>query len=345
MIKLQKKAIKVKDLIIGGGAQISVQTMTNTLTEDLDSTIQQIARLEDCGADIIRVSIPNHNSVKVLAEIVKLTKVPIVADIHYDYRLAIASIEAGAHKIRINPSNIKSPQGIKTLARMAGDSNIPIRIGFNQGAFINKLSPDALISTMLDQIKIIEDSGCSSLVLAVKCSDIATTIASYRKLYELTNYPLHIGLTEAGAGESAIIKSSMAIGTLLMEGIGDTIRVSLAGDPAREVYVGRRILQCAGIDKSFVEVIACPTCARTSLPVEKIAIELENKTKHIRKQIKIAVMGCSVNGIGEAGNADFGVCGGLNQSIIFKNGKRIKTINNQQIIAELLNILKEYTDG
>ncbi|MDR0696632.1 MAG: flavodoxin-dependent (E)-4-hydroxy-3-methylbut-2-enyl-diphosphate synthase [Christensenellaceae bacterium] len=339
-----KKRISVKNLIIGGGAPISVQSMTNTLTEDINSTIKQVIRLEEAGADIIRVSIPNSKAAVALKQIVKESTVPIVADIHYDYKLALASIEAGAHKIRINPSNITHKQGLKTLARVAGEKNIPIRIGFNQGAFKTRISIDELVSRTLEAIKDMEDYGCTNLVLAVKCSDVNITIASYRKLYGLTNYPLHIGLTEAGAGETAIIKSSIAIGTLLSDGIGDTIRVSLAGDPVREVLVGKKILQCAGIVKDFVEIIACPTCARTVLPVEKIAMELENMTRNTKKPLKIAVMGCAVNGIGEAGNADFGVCGGKTQSLLFKNGERIKNVINSEITNELLKILEEYTN-
>jgi (E)-4-hydroxy-3-methylbut-2-enyl-diphosphate synthase len=336
-----KKRVYVKDIPIGGGARVSVQTLCNTKTSDYDATIRSILRLSEAGADIVRLSVPDEDSVESLKKIVLESPVPIVADVHYDYRLALKSLEAGVHKLRINPGNIKK-EGISLVAKMAKEMNVPIRIGVNQGSQSVKYSPKELAGLCLDTAHLMEDAGTDQLVLAVKSSNVLDTVEAYRELNKLTDYPLHIGLTEAGTSNMGIIKSSIAIGSLLLDGIGDTIRVSLTDDPIREVEEGIKILRAVGLDKNYAEIVACPTCARTCIDVEKLANMVENATKNVKKQLKIAVMGCSVNGIGEAKDADFGVCGGKNQSIIFKNKEIVKTVNNDDILNELLKLTEEY---
>jgi (E)-4-hydroxy-3-methylbut-2-enyl-diphosphate synthase len=333
------KIVKIKHITIGGGAPVSIQTMTNTATTDIKATLSQIEAASLAGADIVRIAIPDSDSAKALVHIIKGTDMPIVADIHYDYRLALAAIDAGAHKIRINPSNIPH-SGIREIARLALERKIPIRVGVNQGSLKGEVTPQILAMTALDNAKFLEDTGFSDIVLAVKSSNVLNTISSYRILHSKTDYPLHIGLTESGPAGYGTVKSAIAIGSLLLDNIGDTVRVSLSGDPIQEVILGRRILRAIGLDYNFAEIISCPTCARTILPVEDIAKELEMRTLAVRCPLKIAVMGCSVNGIGEAGNADFGVCGGHERSIIFKDGNKIGTVKNSDIIDELLKIME-----
>lgn len=338
-----KKAVFVKNIQIGGGAPVTVQSMTNTHTTDISATVAQIVRLEKCGADIVRISTPDIESVNALKTIVKEVSVPIVADIHYDYKLAIAAIEAGAHKIRINPGNMPI-SGLKDLAAVASERKIPIRVGVNRGSLKNEktVTPHRLAELAYDAAKAFEDAGHTDLVLAVKSSDVITTVKAYRELDKMCDYPLHIGLTEAGTTGYGAIKSSVAIGALLLDGIGDTLRVSLTGAPEEEIIVGRKILRAAGLDKNFVEVVACPTCARTQIEVEDLSVELEKRTETMRIPMKVAVMGCAVNGVGESKGADFGVCGGKGQSLIFKNGIVYKTVENDKIIDELITILGEY---
>ena len=331
------KHVYVKNLKIGGGAPVSVQSMTDTLTSDYDATIARILELANAGCDLVRVSVPDTQSVASLRKLVNNSPIPIVADVHYDYKLSLASLEAGVHKLRVNPSNI-TKDAVKLIATEAKSRNVPIRIGVNAGSSQERLSPKALAELAVDTAKLMEDSGTDQLVLAVKSSNVRDTVEAYRELSKLTDYPLHIGLTEAGTENLGITKSSIAIGSLLLDGIGDTLRVSLTANPVREVEEGRKILRAIGLQKDFVEVIACPTCARTQIEVEKFAKQVELATAHIRKPLKIAVMGCSVNGIGESKGADFGVCGGKQHSLIFKNGEIIKTVDNDCVLQELLKL-------
>ena len=335
------KRVYVKNVPIGGGADVSVQTMCNTKTSDYDATIRSILRLADAGADIVRLSIPDKESINSLKRIVLESPIPIVADIHYDYKLALDSIEAGVHKLRINPGNLKK-EGISLVAKLAKERGVPIRIGVNQGSQNVKYSPSELAKLCVDTAHLMEDNGTDQLVLAVKSSNVNDTVCAYRELSKLTDYPLHVGLTEAGTANMGITKSNVAIGSLLLDGIGDTIRVSLTDDPLKEVQEGIKILRAVGLRKDYAEVISCPTCARTCINVQVLANKVENLVKTVKKPLKIAVMGCSVNGIGESKDADFGVCGGKTQSIIFKNKEIIKTVDNQDVLKELIKLTEEY---
>ncbi len=337
------KRVYVKDIPIGGCSRITVQSMCNTLTSDFDATIRSILELADAGCDIVRVSVPDVSSVVSLKRLVSESPIPVVADVHYDYKLAIQSIEAGAHKLRINPGNLKKDD-LGQVARLAKERGVPIRVGVNQGSQSVKLSPTELARLCVDYANYMEDCGTDELVLAVKSSNVMETIMAYRELSKLTDHPLHVGLTEAGTVNMGVTKSNIAIGALLADGIGDTIRVSLTTSPIREVEEGKKILRALGIERNFVEVVSCPTCARTCINVEKYAKEIENLTKSVKKPIKIAVMGCSVNGIGESKDADIGVCGGKLQSILFKDGAVVKTVENSNVLDELIKLTEGYND-
>ncbi|MBQ8177850.1 MAG: flavodoxin-dependent (E)-4-hydroxy-3-methylbut-2-enyl-diphosphate synthase [Clostridia bacterium] len=337
------KRVYVKDIPIGGGSRVSVQSMCNTLTSDFDAIFKSILELAEAGCDIVRVSVPDLESVKSLKKLVLESPIPVVADVHYDYKLALESIEAGAHKLRINPGNLKK-EHLRQVAMLAKDRGVPIRVGVNQGSQSVKLSPSELAKLCRDTALYMEDCGTDELVLAVKSSSVMDTISAYRELSKMTDYPLHVGLTEAGTLNMGVTKSNIAIGALLADGIGDTIRVSLTTSPIREVEEGKKILRALGLDKNFVEVVACPTCARTCIDVEKYAQEIENLTKNVKKPLKIAVMGCSVNGIGEAKGADFGVCGGKSQSIIFKDSEVLKSVDNYKVLDELIKLTESYND-
>lgn len=335
-----KRTVYVKNVPIGGEHPVTVQSMTNTLTTDTEATKEQVAQLYLAGADIVRVSVPDFDSIKTIKALSK-GDVPIIGDIHFDYKLALAAIENGVNKIRINPSNL-TKKGILEVVRACKERNIPIRVGVNKGSVRNNdFSAKNLAALALDSAKLIEDAGYDNLVLAVKASDIKTTVEAYRILDKLCNYPLHIGLTEAGTKESGITKSSIAIGSLLLDGIGNTVRVSLTANPIEEVYAAKKILRAVGLEKDFVEIIACPTCARTCIEVERLADMLEQRVKDIKRPIKIAVMGCVVNGIGESKGARLGVAGGKHSSSIFLDGKIIKTVKNEFVVEEIMRLLEE----
>ncbi len=337
-----KKVVYIKSTPIGCGNKIAIQSMTNTLTTDIEATVKQVISLYNAGADIVRVSLPTIECIKTVKELA-LLNIPIVGDIHFDYKIALAAVENGIDKIRINPSNLPQ-KGIVDIVKACKLRNIPIRVGVNKGSVKEEnVNAKRLAQLTLESARMIEDLGYDNLVLATKASDVKTTIEANGILNELSNYPLHIGLTEAGTKESGIIKSAVAIGSLLTDNIGDTIRVSLASNPIDEVKVATQILRASGKDKNFVEVIACPTCARTTIDIQQIATSIENATKDILKPIKIAVMGCFVNGIGEAKDADFGVAGGKNDtSVIFENGEILRTVENKDILNELLQMVEKY---
>ncbi len=335
---MSKKIVYVKNVPLGDG-NIVIQSMTNTLTTDIDGTVQQILRLKEAGAELVRVSIPDEESAKAIKHFVNLG-VPIIGDIHFSEKPALIAIENGIAKIRLNPGNM-TKEGIKNTVKACIERNIPIRVGVNKGSSGN-LSPKELADKCIDTAKIIEDLGWDKLVLAVKSSDVKETVEAYRYLSSITDYPLHVGLTEAGTINSGFCKSAIAIGSLLLEGIGDTIRVSLATDPIEEIYAAKRILRAAGIDKKFVEVIACPTCARTNIEVSKLAEEIEKYTEKMTFPLKIAIMGCVVNGIGESKGADFGVAGGKDISAIFRDKEILKKVPNEKIYEDLLQIIEEY---
>lgn len=338
-----KKEIKIGDVYIGNNHSIKIQSMTNTKTKDTDNTIKQILELEKIGCNIIRVAIVDLEDAKAITIIKKHIHIPIVADIHFDYRLAIESIKNGADKIRINPGNIGSEDKIKKIIDIAKSYNIPIRIGVNSGSVENDLiqkyngtTIEAMVESLDNHIKIFEKYNFTNLVLSIKTTNLYDTIKVNQILNEKYNYPLHIGLTESGTIKQGTIKSSFVLGALLSLEIGDTIRVSLTGDPKNEIYVAKEILAMTNhLNKPTL--ISCPTCGRTSYDMLSIVNKVEEYLQTINKKISVAVMGCVVNGPGEAKNADIGIAGGLKKGVLFKKGKIIKTINEEDIVTELIN--------
>ncbi|MDR0855368.1 MAG: flavodoxin-dependent (E)-4-hydroxy-3-methylbut-2-enyl-diphosphate synthase [Christensenellaceae bacterium] len=334
-------AVKIGDITIGGGAPVAVQTMTNTLTTDISATVSQISRCYAAGASLVRVSVPDIASVEAFRTIALESPVPLIADVHYDYKIALKAIEYGAKKIRINPGNT-STEGLKEIARVAKEAAIPIRVGVNKGSLKGDKSPRGLATATLDAAKLFEDLGATALVLAVKSSDIRETVEAYTILSKLTEHPLHIGLTEAGTYRNGSIKSSVAIGALLLNGIGDTVRVSLTGAPESEITCAYEILNALGLKKTLPDIISCPTCARTQINVEEVANGVFEAVKNSDgcRGVKIAVMGCAVNGINESKGAKYGVCGGKEKSLLFKDGVIVKEVENSAITSELLNLIK-----
>ena len=322
------KTVSVGGVLIGGGNSIPIQSMTNTKTHDVEATLAQIEELRHAGCDIVRVTVPDEAAAKAFSQIKTRAEVPLVADIHFDYRLALMAIDGGADKIRINPGNTSHTKEIVDAARVR---NIPIRIGVNSGSLDKKYS---MVECAAQQIELLE---YENIVVALKSSNVIKTIEANRLFSQKYDFPLHIGVTE-----SNLIKSSMGIGTLLLEGIGDTMRVSLTDDPVQEVYAAKEILRAAGIETGGVEIISCPTCGRCNIDLIPLAKEIYAKTRHIQKPLKVAVMGCAVNGPGEARDADIGVAGGLGEALLFKNGEIIKKIKQDEIVNELL---KEINNG
>ena len=337
------KIIKIGNVKIGGTYPIAIQSMTNTKTKDILATVNQINKLTAIGCQIVRVAVVDMDDALAIKEIKKQIKIPLVADIHFDYRLAIASIEAGADKIRINPGNIGDKERIKAVVDKAKEYDIPIRIGINSGSLEKHLlekyggvTAEALLESMINHVKLIEEMNFSNLVLSIKATSLETTIKTNQLLKEHFNYPLHIGLTESGTVKSGTIRSSYVLGSLISLGIGDTIRVSLNGDPLNEIPVAKEILSMFNLyDKPTL--ICCPTCGRTSYNMVPIVNEIESYLNTSHKKIKIAIMGCIVNGPGEAREADFGVAGGNKEAVIFKKGQIIKKIKEENIVEELKN--------
>lgn len=333
------KQVLVGNVTLGTG-KVVIQSMTNTDTKNVPATKEQILRLHAAGAELVRVSIPDFDSARAVKEL-KEAEVPLIGDIHYDYRLAILAIENGIDKIRINPSNT-SKAGIKEIISACKERNIPIRVGVNKGSFKGApVSPEGLAEKTMENVRLIENAGYDKIVAAVKTSDVNETVKAYRYLKKYCDYPLHIGLTEAGIGDFGLLKSAIAIGALLLDGIGDTVRVSLTGDPVNEIIAAREILKAAGIEKNFVDIIACPTCARTCIEVEKLAESVRKMTENYCFPMKIAVMGCTVNGIGESKGAKLGIAGGKARSSIFLDGKIVKTVPNKDVLQELILFIKD----
>jgi (E)-4-hydroxy-3-methylbut-2-enyl-diphosphate synthase len=337
------KVVSVGSVNIGGNSRVTVQSMTNTDTRDAESTIKQIHDLEYSGCDIIRCAVPDMEACDSLKKITSNIKIPLVADIHFDYRLALKSIENGVSALRLNPGNIGSMERVKLVAEAAKNKGIPIRIGVNSGSLAKdildkygKVCPEALVESALQHVSVLESVNFNDIVISIKSSDVLQTIESYRLISEKVNYPLHIGVTESGTIWRGTIKSSIGIGTLLSEGIGDTIRVSLTGSPLEEVKVGREILKATGHLKSGVSFISCPTCGRTQIKLIDIANQVEEKLANCHKDIKIAVMGCIVNGPGEAREADIGIAGGKGEGLIFKKGVIVKKVKEDKLVEELL---------
>lgn len=338
--------LHISSLGVGSDYPVSVQSMTNTDTRDIQATIKQIKELEDAGCELVRVAIVDLEAAKALLEIKKEIDIPLVADIHFNYELAIESVNHGADALRLNPGNIGSKDNVKKVVKVAKDKNIPIRVGVNSGSIekeFSNLPPDkAMVSSALKHIKILEELNFDQIKVSLKSSSVPVTIKAYRHLASLVKYPLHLGITEAGTLNIGSIKSSVGIGCLLAEGIGDTIRVSLTENPLEEVKIAYEILKALEIRKKGLNLISCPTCGRTEINVIDLAKHLEDKLKHIQKPITVAVMGCVVNGPGEAKHADIGVAGGKGQAAIFKKGQIIKTINSDKILEVLLSEINSF---
>lgn len=345
------KVIHIGNKVIGGGNPIMIQSMTNTKTDDVKATVEQIIRLQDAGCDIIRCTVPDMESAKAIAEIKKNIEIPVVADIHFDYKMAIAAIENGADKIRINPGNIGSREKVADVVKAAKERNIPIRVGVNSGSLEKDLvdkyfgvTAEGIVESALDKVGIIEDLGYDNLVISIKSSDVMMSIKAHELLAGKTPYPLHVGITESGTVTSGNIKSSIGLGIILNQGIGDTIRVSLTGDPVEEIKSAKLILKTLGLRKGGIEVVSCPTCGRTNIDLIGLANQVENMVQGYDLDIKVAVMGCAVNGPGEAKKADIGIAGGIGEGLLIKKGTVVKKVPESELLATLKNELDNWNN-
>ncbi len=342
MEKRMTKEVWIGNRVIGGTNPILIQSMTNTKTEDAAATVAQIQKLTKAGCDIIRCAVPTMEAAKALGEIKKQIEIPVVADIHFDYKLAIAAMENGADKIRINPGNIGSVDRVKAVVDVAKERNIPIRVGVNSGSLEKELvekyhgvTAEGIVESALDKVKIIEDMGYDNLVVSIKSSDVMMCVKAHELIADKTNHPLHVGITEAGTIISGNIKSSIGLGLILNQGIGDTIRVSLTGDPVEEIKSAKLILRTLGLRKGGVEVVSCPTCGRTQIDLIGLANQVETMVAEFPLDIKVAVMGCVVNGPGEAKEADLGVAGGIGEGLIIKKGEIYKKVPETELLSAL----------
>ncbi len=341
-----KKEIKIGTVTIGGNHPIAIQSMTNTKTRDIESTVRQINELAKIGADIVRITISNIDDALAISKIKERTSIPLVADIHFDYRLAIEAVNQGIDKIRINPGNIGSHENVKAVVEACKKRNVPIRIGINSGSLEKDLyqkyggvTPEALLESMKRHVELIESYDYHNLVLSIKATDINTTIKTNQLLNQYFDYPIHIGLTEAGTINSGIVRSSYTLGTLLNDGIGNTIRVSLTGDPLNEISVAKNILAMFNLYQKPT-LISCPTCGRTNYNMELVVNEIEKFLETVNKPIKVAIMGCAVNGPGEAKDADIGIAGGNGEALLFKKGEIIRKIPENDLVSELIKEIK-----
>ena len=348
MNRVTTRKIRVGNIYVGGDAPITVQSMTNTDTRDVVSTVKQISELESAGCDIIRCAVPDIEACDALSNITKQISIPLVADIHFDYKLALKSIENGVSALRINPGNIGSRDRVKMVAEAAKAKGIPIRIGVNSGSLekellgkYGKVCADALVESALRHAEILDSMNFNDIVISIKSSDVKMMVESYRKISKLVDYPMHVGVTEAGTIWRGTIKSSVGIGTLLCDGIGDTIRVSLTGDPVEEIKVGKEILKSLGYREDGIEFVSCPTCGRTQINLINIAEEVERRLVNCKKNIKVAIMGCVVNGPGEAREADIGIAGGKGEGLIFKKGEIVKKVKESDLVNELINEIEK----
>lgn len=342
MYRDNTKTVKIGNKVIGGGNPIMIQSMTNTHTEDIEATVAQIHALEKAGCDIIRCTVPNEEAALAIKEIKKQIKIPLVADIHFDYKMAIAAIENGADKIRINPGNIGDSEKIKAVVKAAKERNIPIRVGVNSGSLekeivekYNGVTAEGIVESAMDKVKIIEDLGYDNLVVSIKSSDVMMCVKAHELIARQTDHPLHVGITESGTVFSGSIKSSIGLGLILGQGIGDTIRVSLTGDPVKEIEAAKIILRTLGLRKGGIEVVSCPTCGRTRIDLIGLATQVENMVKDYDLDIKVAVMGCVVNGPGEAKEADIGIAGGDGCGVLIKNGEIMKKVKEEELLSTL----------
>ena len=348
MQRRKTKKIYVKDITIGGDSPIVIQSMTNTKTSDAKATIAQIKALEKAGCELVRVSVPNNESAQAIGEIISNVDIPVVADIHFDYKLALESIKNGVHGLRINPGNIGNEEKVIQVVNEAKKRNIKIRIGVNAGSLEKDLldsmgrTPEAMVESAFRHIKILEKYDFYNTAVSLKASDIETTIKAYELFSSKSDYPLHLGITEAGTLKAGTIKSSIGIGYMLLNGIGDTIRVSLTADPVEEIYVAKEILKSIGLDNESIRIISCPTCARTDIDIISLAEKVEKATANIKKNISVAIMGCAVNGPGEARDADLGIAGGESEALLFKKGQIIRKVDEASIIEVLLEEIDKF---
>lgn len=343
------KVIHIGDKVIGGGNPILIQSMTNTKTEDVRATVEQIRKLEQAGCDIIRCAVPTMQAAEALSEIKKQIHIPLVADIHFDYRLAIAAMEHGADKIRINPGNIGSEDRLKAVVDVAKERNIPIRVGVNSGSLekniiekYGRVTAEGIVESALDKVSMIEKQGYDNIVISIKSSDVLMCIKTHELISKQTKYPLHVGITESGTVLTGSIKSSVGLGVILNQGIGDTIRVSLTGDPIEEIKAGKLILRTLGLRKGGIEVVSCPTCGRTQIDLIGLACKVEELVSDYDLDIKVAVMGCVVNGPGEAREADIGIAGGIGEGLLIKKGEIIRKMPEDQLLSALKNELDNW---
>lgn len=351
MTRENTKTIKVGDLSIGGVSPVSVQSMCNTKTEDIDATIAQIEELSNAGCDIVRLAVPNEKAARALPEIRRNCTVPLVADIHFDYKLALAAVDAGFDKIRINPGNIGSEERVKLVADACRINGVPIRIGVNSGSLEKDLlikygpTPRALCESAMRHVHMLEDANFDDICISIKSSDVADTVVAYRMISEMTDYPLHLGITESGTPYMGIVKSAAGIGALLLDGIGNTIRVSLTADPVEEVKAGIAILKATGLRKDGVNIISCPTCGRTNIDLIGTSAKVEELLKDFKKPITVAVMGCIVNGPGEAKHADYGLAGGMGEGVLFKKGEIVRKVPENMLANALYELIIQDEKG
>ena len=340
------KQIMVGRVPVGGGAPVSIQSMCNTFTDDVEATVQQINRLAVAGCDIVRVAVPDMAAAKAVGAIKEKISIPLVVDIHFDYRLALEAIAAGADKVRINPGNIGGEDRVKAVANACAQRGIPIRIGVNGGSLekdllakYGKVCPEALVESAFGHIALLNKYDFDDICISLKSSNVAVAMEAYRLMHERSHYPLHLGVTEAGTATMGTIKSAVGIGGLLAQGIGDTFRVTLTADPAEEIVVGKRILAACGLRKDGPELISCPTCGRTRIDLIHLAHEVEKRLEGCTKPITVAVMGCAVNGPGEASAADCGIAGGVGEGLLFQHGKILKKVPQEQLVDELMKLI------
>ncbi len=342
------RVVKVGNLLIGGGNPVVIQSMTNTTTSNVEATVAQIKKLESAGCQMVRMTINNEEAAKAIGEIKKRVNIPLCADIHFDYKLALLAIENGIDKLRINPGNIGSDENIKAVVEKAKERNIPIRIGVNSGSIekhilekYGKPTADGMVESAMYHINLLEKNGFEDIVVSLKASNVKMMVDAYRKISKLVDYPLHLGVTEAGTAFQGTVKSAIGIGSLLVDGIGDTIRVSLTEDPVEEIKVAKEILKVLGLIDAGVEIVSCPTCGRTEIDLIGLAKKVEKEFENEKRKIKIAVMGCVVNGPGEAREADYGVAGGKGVGVLFKKGQVVKKVDESEILIELKKLIME----
>lgn len=342
------RRIQVGAVPVGGGAAVSIQSMCNTPTEDVNATVRQIHRLEQAGCEIVRVAVPTEEAARAIPSIKAAIHIPLVADIHFDYRLALLCVDGGVDKIRINPGNIGSKDRVRAVADACRERNIPIRVGVNGGSLEKDLvqkyggvTAEALAESALGHVRLLEECGFGDICISVKCSRVPVNMAAYELLHEKVDYPLHLGVTEAGTPSMGMVKSAMGIGGLLCMGIGDTIRVTLTADPVEEIYAAKKILRAAGLRKDGVNLIACPTCGRTRIDLIPMAEEVERRLMNCMKNITVAVMGCAVNGPGEAAAADVGIAGGKGEGLIFRKGEILYKVPQERLVDALMEEIEK----